>query len=199
VPGIGALSIYNYRQSTSNNVDLVGKLTGTVPPAYTALDFEYPWYNPLDVAIWDKPNQKQQTLLSVSTRPSAVLSVVFSERLDFARGVLLAFVAILCLLALVELISVIISATMTRNITGAVHNIYEGTLRIGRGDFSHRIPVKGHDQMADLGTSFNQMTAQLENLVVVAKEKERLQSELDIASEVQNQLFPAIRAAHSNH
>jgi len=34
------------------------------------------------------------------------------------------------------------------------------------------------------------MTAQLENLVVVAKEKERLQSELDIASEVQNQLFP---------
>jgi sigma-B regulation protein RsbU (phosphoserine phosphatase) len=190
VPGIGALSIYNYRQSTPNNVDLVGKLTGTVPPAYTALDFEYPWYNPLDVAIWEKPNQKQQTLLSVSTRPSAVLSVVFSERLDFARGVLLAFVAILCLLALVELISVIISATMTRNITGAVHNIYEGTLRIGRGDFSHRIPVRGHDQMADLGTSFNQMTAQLENLLVVAKEKERLQSELDIASEVQNQLFP---------
>ena len=34
------------------------------------------------------------------------------------------------------------------------------------------------------------MTAQIENLVVIAKEKERLQSEVEIASEVQNQLFP---------
>ena len=34
------------------------------------------------------------------------------------------------------------------------------------------------------------MTAQLQNLLEVAKEKERLQSEIKIASEVQNQLFP---------
>jgi sigma-B regulation protein RsbU (phosphoserine phosphatase) len=34
------------------------------------------------------------------------------------------------------------------------------------------------------------MTAQIENLVVIAKEKERLQSEVEIAGEVQNQLFP---------
>jgi sigma-B regulation protein RsbU (phosphoserine phosphatase) len=41
-----------------------------------------------------------------------------------------------------------------------------------------------------LGASFNTMTENLERLIVVAKEKERLQSELEIASEVQNQLFP---------
>jgi sigma-B regulation protein RsbU (phosphoserine phosphatase) len=181
VPGIGALSIYNSAGS---------KLAGAVPPPYNRLDFECFWGNRIDAASWDEPNQKPVTTLSVITRPSAVLAVVFSGRLDFEEDALLAFVAIACLLALVELISVIIGATMTRNITGAVHNIYEGTLRIGRGDFSHRIPVKGNDQLADLGTSFNRMTAQLENLLVVAKEKERMQSELDIASEVQNQLFP---------
>jgi sigma-B regulation protein RsbU (phosphoserine phosphatase) len=168
-----------------------GTLAGSVPPPYNSLDFEYAWFNPIDVARWDEPNQRRRPpKLSVITRPSAVLGVVFSERLDFAQDFLVGFVAIACLLALVELISAVIGVTMTRNITGAVHNLYEGTLRIGHGDFSHRIPVKGRDQLADLGTSFNQMTAQIENLVVVAKEKERLQSELAIASEVQNQLFP---------
>jgi sigma-B regulation protein RsbU (phosphoserine phosphatase) len=58
------------------------------------------------------------------------------------------------------------------------------------GDFSHRIEVKGNDQLAELGHSFNRMTENLERLLQVAKEKERLQSELEIAREVQNQLFP---------
>jgi sigma-B regulation protein RsbU (phosphoserine phosphatase) len=75
-------------------------------------------------------------------------------------------------------------------VTGAVHELYEGTLSIAKGNFSGRIPVKGNDQLAELGHSFNNMTEQIENLVVIAKEKERLQSEVEIASEVQNQLFP---------
>ncbi|MBZ5583493.1 MAG: SpoIIE family protein phosphatase, partial [Acidobacteriia bacterium] len=57
-------------------------------------------------------------------------------------------------------------------------------------DFAHRIPVKGDDQLAELSSSFNTMTENLGQLIVVAKEKERLQSELEIAREVQNQLFP---------
>ena len=83
-----------------------------------------------------------------------------------------------------------IGLSLTRTITGAVHDLYEGTTRIARGDFGYRIPVKGKDQLAALSTSFNNMTTQLQSLVKVAKEKERLQSEVEIASEVQNQLFP---------
>jgi sigma-B regulation protein RsbU (phosphoserine phosphatase) len=79
---------------------------------------------------------------------------------------------------------------MTRTITGAVHNLYEGTTKIGAGAFAHRIPVKGTDQLADLGRSFNKMAEQLEQFVAVTREKERLQSEIEIASEVQTRLFP---------
>jgi sigma-B regulation protein RsbU (phosphoserine phosphatase) len=50
--------------------------------------------------------------------------------------------------------------------------------------------VQGNDQLAELGASFNTMTENLGRLIVVAKEKERLESELEIAREVQNQLFP---------
>ncbi len=83
-----------------------------------------------------------------------------------------------------------IGVKLTRSITNAVHNLYEGTQKVRVGDFSHRIEVRGTDQLAELGESFNRMTENLERLVEVAKEKERLQSEIEIAREVQNQLFP---------
>jgi sigma-B regulation protein RsbU (phosphoserine phosphatase) len=79
---------------------------------------------------------------------------------------------------------------LSRSITGAVHELYTGTRRIQQGDFGYRIPVTGKDQLAELATSFNTMTANLGQLMVVAKEKERLESELTIAREVQKQLFP---------
>jgi len=85
---------------------------------------------------------------------------------------------------------VVIGVSLTRSMTSAVHGLYEGTLRVAKGDFGWRIPVKGTDQLGDLGRSFNNMAGQIEKLVLVAKEKERLQSEIEIAGEVQNQLFP---------
>jgi sigma-B regulation protein RsbU (phosphoserine phosphatase) len=79
---------------------------------------------------------------------------------------------------------------LSRTITGAVHELYEGTQKVKEGNFAYRVPVKGSDQLAELTTSFNTMTENLSRLIVVAKEKERLESELEIAREVQAQLFP---------
>jgi sigma-B regulation protein RsbU (phosphoserine phosphatase) len=94
------------------------------------------------------------------------------------------------LFLLVELMSLVAGVQLSRSITGAVHELYLGTRRIQQGDFGHRIPIKGSDQLAELAASFNSMTANLGQLMVVAKEKERLESELTIAREVQQQLFP---------
>jgi sigma-B regulation protein RsbU (phosphoserine phosphatase) len=75
-------------------------------------------------------------------------------------------------------------------VTGAVAQLYDGTRHINRGDFSHRIPVRSNDQVAALANSFNSMTASLEQLIEEQKEKQRLENELVIAQEVQDQLFP---------
>jgi sigma-B regulation protein RsbU (phosphoserine phosphatase) len=48
----------------------------------------------------------------------------------------------------------------------------------------------GRDQIASLSQIFNRMTENLERLLKVAKEKERLQADLEIASEVQRELYP---------
>jgi sigma-B regulation protein RsbU (phosphoserine phosphatase) len=186
VPGIGSITL----SIDGPKSDADPRFSGPPPPAYNFLDSEFLWGNPVDLHYWDNPSKTGIALLSVTTRLSAVLTTVFSDRFDFAQGILAIFIAIAVLLALAELVSVIIGISMTRAITGAVHNMYEGTRHIGEGHFAHRIPVRGSDQLAALCGSFNQMTEHIESLVVVAKEKERLQSELTIATEVQNQLFP---------
>ena len=115
---------------------------------------------------------------------------MFAALGDFATGVeyMLLFVAII--FAIIELLALFIGTRLTRSVTGAVAQLYEATMHINRGDFSHRISVKSNDQLATLANSFNSMTASIENLIEEQKEKQRLQNELTIAQEVQAQLFP---------
>jgi phosphoserine phosphatase RsbU/P len=180
VPGIGALT-------------LTTQFAGKVPPAYNDLkwlDFPIPWYNSISYSDWKHPADSGSVILSIETRPSAVLGVVFGQGFESGKLALIFFVVVASMLLCVWLVSIVIGLSLTRTITAAVHRLYEGTLQIAKGDFSWRIPVSGNDQLADLGRSFNNMATQIENLVVIAREKERLQSEVEIASEVQNQLFP---------
>jgi phosphoserine phosphatase RsbU/P len=174
-------------------IGAAGRFAGVIPPpapGFEKVDFRADWFNLIPVAEWHHPQSPGFERLWVSTRPSAVLGAVFNNGIDTAQLATGIFLLTLVLLLLGELISLVIGISLTRTITSAVHGLYEGTLQIRKGDFAWRIPVKGNDQLAELGSSFNTMTEQIENLVVIAKEKERLQSEVEIASEVQNQLFP---------
>ena len=89
-----------------------------------------------------------------------------------------------------ELLSLIGGILLTKSITNAVHNLDRGTEFIRRGDFSQRIVVKSNDQLGALAKSFNQMTEYVQTLVKERVQKERLERELEIAKEVQEQLFP---------
>ena len=154
-----------------------------VPLPENRFDIEIIWVSPVTI-------NAQNNLLLVRSRPSAVLRNLFGQKIEW-RVDMLGFAAVVGGALLVALLgSVIVGVSITRSITGAVHDLYEGTLKINEGEFKHRIPVRGDDQLAELAKSFNAMTSSLERLIEVEKEKERLHSELGIAREVQRQLFP---------
>ena len=89
-----------------------------------------------------------------------------------------------------EVLALLAAAWMTRAVTGTVHKLYRGTEFIRRGDFSHRVRVPSHDQLGELAGSFNDMAANIESLLHERVERERLEREVEIAAEVQAQLFP---------
>lgn len=167
--------------------------TNPIPPPSNSFDLEVNGFSTFPVWRWEAPGKKAITLLYVHTRPSVVLGTIFNARVDtISTGIQVALVAVLILFLIVEIGALVIGVSMARTITLAVHNLYRGTQRVIEGDFSHRIEVHGKDQLASLSTSFNSMTENLEQLLVVAKEKERLTAEIEIAREVQNQLYPKV-------
>jgi phosphoserine phosphatase RsbU/P len=84
----------------------------------------------------------------------------------------------------------VIGVQLTRSMTKTVDKLYEGTERVKVGDFSYRINLPAADQLSALGGAFDSMTASVERLLHESLEKTRLEGELEIARQVQTQLFP---------
>jgi phosphoserine phosphatase RsbU/P len=164
---------------------------GKLPVASSIFDREITFGTPLTVADWQTGERKRAgALVRVLTRPSILYDRLFAALGDFAKGVVYILLAVAIFFGIIELLALIIGARLTRTITLAINRLYVATKHIDRGDFSHRIPVTTKDQLAELATSFNSMTASIEKLVLEQKEKQRLENELVIAQEVQAQLFP---------
>jgi phosphoserine phosphatase RsbU/P len=105
-------------------------------------------------------------------------------------------VAILEIVAVVfllfEIAALAVGIMLTRTITSSVAGLYDATLHVRRGDFTHRIQVRQKDQLGALGESFNEMTSSISELIEEQRQKQRLEHEVSIAHEVQQQLFPSV-------
>ncbi|MBV9928089.1 MAG: SpoIIE family protein phosphatase [Acidobacteria bacterium] len=89
-----------------------------------------------------------------------------------------------------EMLALFSAAWMTRAVTGTVHKLYRATESVKLGDFSHRIRTRSRDQLGELALAFNDMSANIETLLAERVAHERLKREVEIAHEVQAQLFP---------
>jgi len=195
VPNIGQVG---FGTLIGNSAQLLSQAPpGTVPASrapgtFRFLDPEVRWFASVPAFDWEHPGgTSTQFIVAVRSRATALVAAMYDPDADQAQAVqLVVLVLLVSLFVIVELVAFIIGVRLTRSMTGAVHRLYEGTQRATAGDFSHRIKVNGHDQLAELSLSFNRMTGSIQHLLTVAKEKERLQSEMDIASEVQNRLYP---------
>jgi sigma-B regulation protein RsbU (phosphoserine phosphatase) len=164
---------------------------GSLADPADMMDREITFGTPLPVVDWKTGDlARAGALVRVRTRPSVLYTHLFAALGDIARGVEYILLAIFIFFAVIELVALIIGTRMTTTVTGAVAQLYNATRNVDRGDFSHRIPVKSSDQLAQLSLSFNSMTESIEKLILEQKEKQRLESELAIAQEVQAQLFP---------
>ena len=164
--------------------------SGNVPPLATGVDREVTFPTTVLVVNWDSGDTSSPVAIFVHTRVSKLYERLFAAQGDFAPTVEFFLLFAVIVFAIIELLAIWIGTRLTRTVTGAVAQLYEGTKHINRGDFSHRVPVKSDDQIATLATSFNSMTASIEKLIEEQKDKQRLENELAIAQEVQAQLFP---------
>src|SRR5262245_60678326 len=162
---------------------------GAVSSPQASVDPEVHLGGLIQTVDWTTGEPRSKFLAGV-TRPSAMyryLAPYMGVWTGVIGGILLGTAIAF---AVVVLIALIIGIRLTRTLTYSVANLYKATEHINRGEFTHRIQVRENDQLAALQRAFNSMTDSLQKLIAEQKEKERLQSELEIAHEVQAQLFP---------
>jgi len=167
-------------------------IVGALPSPEGKFDLEIPLVlASLSVVDWETGKSAPVgAVVRVRTRPSVLYGHLFTTLGEFVEFVAYTLLVVAVFFAVIELVALIIGLRMTRTVTAAVAQLHDATKHIDRGDFGHRIPVKSHDQLSELAISFNTMTASIEKLIQEQKEKQRMESELAIAQEVQAQLFP---------
>jgi phosphoserine phosphatase RsbU/P len=163
---------------------------GSVPGQLSSFDRELAFGGMVQSIDWETGDSATGLFLGGTTRFSALYSYLAASMGIWTGTVGIFLVIAAILLAVVVLAALVIGIGLTRKITYSVANLYKATQHVNRGDFTHRIQVRERDQLAALQVAFNSMTESLQRLIIEQKEKERLQSELEIAHEVQAQLFP---------
>lgn len=98
--------------------------------------------------------------------------------------------------ALVILLGSVIAVFGARTISRPIARLTRMTERIARGDFTQRIDFPAKNEIGVLAGSFNEMTRRLNESIEHLKEttaaKERVESELKIAHEIQMSMVPKI-------
>jgi serine phosphatase RsbU (regulator of sigma subunit) len=108
----------------------------------------------------------------------------------YLRYLVQIIIALTIMLLLIYVMASAFAAVLIFSISRAVNRIEKGTKAVERGDFSYRINMKPRFQLGAMALSFDRMTESIGSLLVKVAEKERLQSEIDIAASIQRNLLP---------
>lgn len=139
---------------------------------------------------WATGDETDQIILFAILNP---YSNLFNFYLGSSRYLDILLTTILGLslsLLLVYGLATLLAAGLIFSITRAINRIEKGTNAVERGDFSYRINMARRNQLGDLAQSFDRMTASISSLLESVAEKERLQSEIAIAADIQQNLLP---------
>jgi phosphoserine phosphatase RsbU/P len=165
-----------------------------LPPSTTWSDPVIDGFSQLE-AVYLSEDGKAQTghpvFAFIKARRSQLNHRIFATvgELSGAQGygiLLLASVSFL----LIEIAALIIGVVLTRAITRTISDLSRATQAVQEGNFAARVPVERRDQLGMLGESFNSMTNSISRLIDEQKQLQRLENEISIAREVQDQLFP---------
>ena len=136
--------------------------------------------------------EKSRPVLAVfNARPLRLSRRIFATLGELRDSYLLLLIVVGVVFLFIEAAALATGIVLTRRITRAVADLYRGTQYVQAGDFSHRVQIEHHDQLGELAESFNKMTTSVGELIEVENKRRRLENEISIAREVQNQLFPS--------
>lgn len=126
----------------------------------------------------------QQDILTLTDEVSK------QQNTSIIRTLLMFLVIILFAAALISITSIL----FTNRLTEPIRRLSNEVSQIDGGNLDKKIQISSGDEVEELGKAFNSMTAQLKNyinnLAAATAEKERIRTELNLASQIQADMLP---------
>ena len=111
---------------------------------------------------------------------------------EFKTLILQALIALVAIILIVSVIAYFIS----RSISKPIVKLTDTVKNTGEGDFDKKSDIDTRDEIGDLARGFNKMQDDLklytENLKTVTADKERIGAELNVATQIQEDMLPRI-------
>jgi PAS domain S-box-containing protein len=122
-------------------------------------------WNALQVRL---ANQLRPLEFSISTLVERVDREVRTEHAQAAANIRQVqhwiFIVVPATVFLTLLIAGTLGLVITRSITRPLEQLVEGSKMLARGEFTHRVPIQGEDELAQLGRVFNDTAQRLQEL-----------------------------------
>ena len=152
------------------------------------------WGDLADLDDWNTGQTlKDRSLFTLIVNPPRnIFSYYFGSSAGDYLGILVNVIAGLAFaLMAMYAVAALFAAILIFSISRAVNRIEKGAHAVERGDFTYRIRMRRNNQLGAMAQSFDHMTESIASLLQTVAEKERLQSEIAIAAEIQRNLLPA--------
>jgi sigma-B regulation protein RsbU (phosphoserine phosphatase) len=120
---------------------------------------------------------------------SAILGLTGEEVGVLTRNILFIIVCMLVVIAFATAGTVFVAGRLSRSLTAQIVTLSEEARLIGGGDLDRKLEVKSGDEIEELADTFNRM---IQNIKEVTAEKQRINSELSVAADIQNDMLPKI-------
>lgn len=139
--------------------------------------------------VLDPANQSQQTILELAQNAA--------QKQDAAiQSVLITLViVVICTALLISCLGMVFSEKITR----PIRKLTKEVKNIDAGNLDYRIRIDSGDEVEDLGHAFNGMAAQIQNYIAnldkVTAEKEKIRTEIEVASKLQADMLPEAQGA----
>ncbi|GHV76066.1 hypothetical protein AGMMS49942_08870 [Spirochaetia bacterium] len=151
----------------------------------------YAAYHPLDTLNWSLGvvvgvNEVIAPALWIE---QDILLLTNREMTLIDRNITLVVLAVLVIIVIAAVITILVAIRLSNSLTAPIVALSAGAKIIGAGDLHHRLEVKTGDEIEVLAETFNQMIG---NIKEITGEKERLGTELNVATRIQASMLPCI-------
>jgi len=161
-------------------------------------DDKYIAYAPLEITGWSigVVLPVSEVIAPALATQKKILRDTRNTKTHISSAIKKVQVIFISIFLIITLVVILVAVWISRQVTRPIVQLSQGAKVVGEGNLDYQFDIKTGDEIEDLAVSFNNMTLDLKEFMAELQRttaaKERIESELEIARQIQTSMLPRI-------